>query len=138
MRQDTHSGGCACGRVRYEAIGTLRAIIACHCEECRRSSGHFVAASAVHKEQLSVLDERDLHWWQSSEKMRRGFCGHCGSSLFFVADQSNRWSIAAGSLDDSSALNIEAHICVSEAAKYYKIDDDVPCSQGTDHAVPLP
>ena len=46
------TGGCLCGGVRYAVTGPLRDIIACHCEQCRRSSGHFVAATACRREQI--------------------------------------------------------------------------------------
>ena len=38
-----HGGGCLCGAVRYEIRGPLRGVIACHCSQCRRTSGHYVA-----------------------------------------------------------------------------------------------
>ena len=40
-----HTGGCLCGGVRYVVEGALREVIACHCSQCRRTSGHFVAAA---------------------------------------------------------------------------------------------
>lgn len=33
------AGGCQCGQVRYEVRGKLRDVIACHCVQCRRTSG---------------------------------------------------------------------------------------------------
>ena len=36
---------CLCGVVRYEVRGPLRPVIACHCTQCRRTSGPFVAAT---------------------------------------------------------------------------------------------
>jgi len=33
-------GGCLCQAVRYEIHGPLRDVIACHCTQCRRTSGH--------------------------------------------------------------------------------------------------
>ena len=38
-------GQCLCGGVRFRTRGKLRGVIYCHCSQCRRQSGHFVAAT---------------------------------------------------------------------------------------------
>ena len=116
-------GACACGAVRYRVDGALRQIIACHCEQCRRSSGHFVAATAARRENFHLLSSDTLCWYSAIPGFRRGFCSICGSSLFFERVGEDRMSIAAGSLDDARGLGIAAHIFVSEAGSYYEIDD---------------
>ena len=131
-------GGCVCGGVRYEVIGKLRDVIACHCEQCRRTSGHFVAATACRKSNFSLVHQDSLKWYSAVAGFRRGFCGECGSSLFFEEVGGERVSIAAGSLDKPQGLSIAAHIFVSEAGDYYAIDDGVPRSQRGEHVVSLP
>jgi hypothetical protein len=54
-----------CGSVRYEVHGRLRDIITCHCEQCRRSSGHFVAATACSREHFKLLREDGLAWYSA-------------------------------------------------------------------------
>ena len=41
------TGGCACGSVRYQVVGELRDVINCHCEPCRRFTGHFMTGTAA-------------------------------------------------------------------------------------------
>lgn len=139
---ERHPGGCACGAVRYQAQGSLRPVIACHCEQCRRTSGHFVAATAVRRERFELDCDDGLAWFGAVEGYRRGFCQHCGSSLFFEEINGDRISIAAGSLDDASGLNIAAHIFTAEAASYYELpesSDGLPsCSPDGQHNIPLP
>jgi hypothetical protein len=132
------TGGCACGAVRYEVRGRLRDIIACHCRQCRRTSGHFVAATACRRPAFSLVEDRTLKWYVAVPGFRRGFCAECGSSLFFEEEGGERVSIAAGSLDEPQRLRISAHIFASEAGDYYEIDDSVPVSQRGDHSVVLP
>ena len=55
--QITAVGGCLCRAVRYEVHGPLRDIIACHCMQCRRTSGHFVAATATRPENLVITED---------------------------------------------------------------------------------
>lgn len=54
------TGGCMCGAVRYAVHGPLRNVITCHCEQCRRSSGHFVAATACRREYFQLLQQDGL------------------------------------------------------------------------------
>jgi len=131
----THAtGGCLCGDVRYEVNGPLRNVITCHCEQCRRTSGHFVAASAANIDDLKLTEETGLRWYQSSEIARRGFCATCGSSLFWdpTRDESSadphHISIMAGTLDSPTGLETANHIFVTWKGDYgkpqYAIDSD--------------
>jgi hypothetical protein len=132
------TGGCQCGGVRYEVRGKLRDVIACHCVQCRRTSGHFVAATACRRRSFTFVKSDALKWYVAVPGYRRGFCCECGSSLFFEEEGGERISIAAGSLDRPLGLKIAAHIFVSEAGDYYQIDTTVPVSQRGDHNVALP
>ena len=132
------SGGCLCGAVRYEVTGKLRNIIACHCVQCRRSSGHFVAATACRKAHFRLVQQEGLRWYSAVPGHRRGFCQVCGSSLFFEEVAGERMSIAAGSLDAPQGLTIAAHIFTSEAGDYYAIDPQTPASPLGEHHVALP
>lgn len=132
------SGGCMCGGVRYQVDGRLRDIITCHCEQCRRSSGHFVAATACRKEHFTLVRQDSLQWYSAVSGHRRGFCNNCGSSLFFEATDGPRMSIAAGSLDAPQGLTIAAQLFTSEAGDYYRLDPQIPSSTKGDHQVRLP
>lgn len=54
MDDTTHTGGCLCGGVRYAIRGELRGVIACHCSQCRRTSGHHSAMTSAPNERLSL------------------------------------------------------------------------------------
>jgi hypothetical protein len=132
------TGGCACGAVRYAVRGPIRDIIACHCEQCRRTSGHFVAATACRRQYFFLETESGLRWYSAVPGFRRGFCGNCGSSLLFEEIGKERISIAAGSLDLPQGLRMAAHIYTSEAGDYYAIEPETPSSPLGEHSVTLP
>jgi|SRR5579872_4166987 len=134
----TITGGCMCGGVRYEVHGPLRDIVACHCTQCRRASGHFVTATACRRKAFKLASDRTLKWYVAVPGHRRGFCGECGSVLFFEEVGGERVSIAAGSLDEPQGLKVAAHIFTSEAGDYYEIDPAVPASPRGGHNVLLP
>lgn len=121
-------GGCLCGGVRYQITGPRRDIINCHCENCRRSHGHFAAYTSVLQSDLVLTCEQTLQWYHDeSPDTYRGFCNRCGASLFWDArDGHNKMAVAAGSLDDSRELKTIGHVYMSEAAKYYEINDGLP------------
>ena len=132
------TGGCICGAVRYQVNGALRPVIACHCEQCRRFSGHFVAATATRKAYFQWLKVDGLKWYSYQSGLRQGFCQECGASLFFEDEQGERISIAAGSLDQPHDLKLVAHIFAAEAGDYYQFDANVPISMDGTHWVQLP
>ncbi|MGO9883405.1 MAG: GFA family protein [Solirubrobacteraceae bacterium] len=123
----TASGRCLCGAVRYEVRGPLRDVLICHCQECRRWHGHFSAFAAARREDLTLIDAAPLRWINSpasDRDARRGFCGECGSSLFWDAPRRDTISIAAGTLDQPTGLRTTGHVYVSGAADYYELPDD--------------
>lgn len=126
------TGRCACGAVVFKAHGPMRPVIACHCGTCRRTSGHYWAATQVYDKNFELMEDRGLKWFDSSESARRGFCGECGSSLFFQRHGAGRISIAGGALDAPSGLREAEQICTGEAGDYYDLNETVPSrSDGT-------
>jgi hypothetical protein len=119
-------GRCQCAGVRFEVRGPLRPVLYCHCTMCRRSSGHFAAATACAPEHLHLLCAQTLRWFQSSDIARRGFCGTCGAQLFWEPAHGGHISIWAGALDTPTGLKAAAHIYVAEKGDYYAIADDLP------------
>lgn len=120
-------GSCLCRAVSYTIDGELRQIIGCHCGQCRKTSGHFVAATGAADEALEVHDpESMLRWYRSSSFAQRGFCGRCGASLFWKRDEATYTAIMAGTIDGDTGLRIQSHIYTADKGDYYELDDDIP------------
>ena len=93
------TGGCQCGALRYAISGPLGRASICHCRMCQKAVGGPIGA---------YVDAPSLVWtrgepshFQSSAKVRRGFCRECGTPLTF------EWSgaplnVAFMTLDDPS------------------------------------
>jgi hypothetical protein len=135
---ELHTGGCLCGAVRYEVTGKLRDVVDCHCTQCRRTTGHFLAATAARRGNFRVITATGLKWYVSSPEARRGFCSVCGSTLFWEGTGLDHVSIAAGSLDDTSGLRTVCHIFVADKGAYYELEDGVPQKQDGSFSVPAP
>lgn len=117
------NGSCLCGAVTFTLSGQPRDVVACHCIRCRKTSGHFVAATAVPEEALKVTCKAALTWYRSSDQARRAFCSVCGSQLFWKPDGSDHISVMAGSLDGPTGLRISKQIFCADKGDYYDLPD---------------
>ena len=115
------TGSCLCGAVKYEVSGPLRNVIACHCLQCRKQTGTYMSATAAKDIYLTITGARGLKWYRSSASAQRGFCGECGSVLFWKGDGRDYTAIAAGSIDGSPGVPLEGHIFCESAGDYYEI-----------------
>lgn len=121
-----HSGSCLCGSVSFEVEGKLAPPDACHCGMCRKTSGHYWASTDVPREAVTIRGDEQLGWYQSSEKVRRGFCRICGSSLFWDVPGRTRLAIAMGAFNAPTDTTLEKHIFVADKGDYYEIKDGLP------------
>ena len=119
-------GSCECQGVVFELIGELRDVVFCHCSQCRKTSGHYWAATQVSKGNLNLIKATSLSWYDSSDKARRGFCSLCGSSMFYERKGIDKISVSAGSLEIPTSLDRMRHIYVTSKGDYYDISDELP------------
>lgn len=122
------TGGCLCGGVRYELRAPLREAIACHCSQCRRTSGNFVTATVVPNDALVLTADATLAWFRSSATAERGFCSRCGGNLFWrhTTPGTSSTAVMAGSIDPPTGLRLARHIFVASKSDYYGIADGAP------------
>lgn len=120
-----HHGGCLCGAVRYETEGELRNVVACHCTQCRKQSGHFAAMTSVPHSRFAITKDEGLNWYSASPLARRGFCRICGSNLFWQPTGESRISITGGTFDEPLGVSVAIHIFCADKGDYYEIDDSV-------------
>ena len=114
-------GSCECGSVVFESRGPWRDAVACHCGQCRKTSGHYWASTSVPESALNFLSREGLDWYDSSDIAKRGFCGNCGSSLFYKKHTEDRVAIGAGTLDGPTDLTTDRDIFVEDKGDYYEV-----------------
>lgn len=103
------TGGCQCGRVRYEVDVEDDDAYLCHCKMCQRATGGFAAAfKSVKRADIRWTGEPD--WYASSPIARRPFCKTCGTPFGFAFNEgSDKMDLTVGSFDDPSALKPVHH-----------------------------
>ncbi|WP_426956844.1 GFA family protein [Muricoccus radiodurans] len=118
------TGGCHCGRVRYEAEGKLFHPTLCHCRDCRRVSGApcvawFTVSSAGFR-----ITQGVLRHYASSARAERGFCGDCGTPILFQAhDLPQEVDVTTASLDDPEAVPPADHTQVGSRLSWMRLAD---------------
>ena len=119
------TGGCHCGAVQFRIQGVLAKVLVCHCRDCRKTTGNSMAATGVRASQIEITGEA-LRWYGSSEKAERGFCSACGANMFYRASGSRGRGIgiAAGMLDDPSALEFGGHIYLHDHQGYQPLEEN--------------
>ena len=121
--------------MRYAVRGPLRDVIVCHCVECRRSHGTSGAYAAAAREDVQITDDEGaLRWFwgpQSATRGERGFCGTCGSSLFWRTPDRPTISVTAGTLDGATGLRTAQHIWDEQRAVWEVVDARPRSPRGT-------
>lgn len=121
-----HKGSCLCGAVKFEVACALPGPDACHCVACRKSSSHCFVSTDVPKSAVTIEGEGNVSWYQSSEKVRRGFCATCGASLFWDPVFRDWIGVAMGAFEAPTQTKLALHVFVSEKGDYYEITDGLP------------
>ena len=99
----THSGGCHCGRVRFEVDAPARLrVIDCHCSMCNKSGYlHLI----VPKERFRLLSGSDaLTTYEFNTRTAKHlFCSGCGVKSFYVPrSHPDGYSVNARCLDEGT------------------------------------
>ena len=126
MQSAIHRGSCLCAAVSFEVTGALPPPDACHCAQCRKQSGHYFASTDVPRAALAIRGAENLTWFRSSEKVRRGFCSRCGSSLFWDPIEKDWIAVAMGAFEMPTDTRLRIHIHVADKGDYYDIGDALP------------
>ncbi len=130
-----YEGGCLCGQARYRLTGRPRAINACHCTDCRRSSGAG-AAIFLHMERGAIeLACGDLARFRKTADSGREIdiarCAACGTRLWHEPVAYPALSfVATGTLDDVSWIVPSSHIWVASGAPTDAVTPDALAFDG--------
>ena len=91
--EDKHkaTGGCLCGEVRYELVGSSEWTGYCHCESCRKHTGAPVVAYVSFPAAQVTWTSGERELYESSPGRFRAFCRNCGTSLTWEVSSGAAW-----------------------------------------------
>ncbi|MEZ4382934.1 MAG: GFA family protein [Nannocystaceae bacterium] len=117
-------GRCLCGEVTFTGLGALAPVEICHCDTCRRhTAGPLMStyfAGGVRLDEAAAL-----RWYESSTIAARGFCGRCGTTLFWRLRGSEAMSVSAHVVDAEPPA-IAEHVFYDQKSPWYDFADDAP------------
>ena len=125
------SGGCLCGKVRYEANADPLMTGVCHCKNCQKQAGTafstlaaFQKADLAFSGELSVYEDSDT---DTGNTVKRFFCGTCGSPLYSeISAQPEMAYLKTGTLDDTDDFVAMFHCWSSAKQGWVELNPDVP------------
>lgn len=122
---EEYQGGCLCGAVRYAAAGPPQSTSICHCRSCQRAFGaESVAWACFRPEQVQWQgDARRVY--ASSPGVERSFCGKCGTSLSYHAENDTT-DLAIASLDDPESLRPEREVYLKHRISWNATNPELP------------
>jgi hypothetical protein len=119
------SGACLCGAVRFSVRAKSMEVGVCHCSMCRRwTGGPFMAVEAAAPP--AFAGEEHVAVYRSSDWAERGFCGRCGTVLFWRMPDGRHYAVSAGALDSASAFTLGAQVFIDEKPDFYDFANDTP------------
>ena len=118
-------GACLCGANRFALPGPMGEVTACHCSQCRKTSGHFSASFDVDPAAITWT-ARNLRDHVSPAGGVRSFCPTCGSGVLFRKE--GKVSVEAGVIANPTGGRLAGHIFVGEKGDYYELTGGLPQS----------
>ena len=117
------TGKCLCGAVTFTASNINPEMHACHCAMCRRWTGG--PNLSLQTGRVTFNSGADLiKRYSSSEWAERGFCGECGSNLFYRMKGQDDYIMTLGSFDDSAGFHLHGEIYIDSKPSCYAFAGD--------------
>lgn len=121
------TGGCFCGRVRYQVTAPLVRARSCHCSRCRKA---FSGAGSAYAEVTPgafawTAGEAELTHYSTNPGWGLAFCRTCGTTLCGTHDGQVH-GVTLGSVDGDPGVELAMHQFVGSRAPWDHIGGDAP------------
>lgn len=112
------TGTCLCGEVQISVKSMSTHVGACHCGMCRKWSGGPAMVFDCGTD-VSFSGNKHIKVYNSSEWAERGFCGQCGSHLFYRLKENNLHFMPVGIFDNLDDIVFDHQVFIDDKPKYY-------------------
>jgi hypothetical protein len=100
---------------------------------CQKASGNYFLPLGASTRDRFTLTRGKPSWFHSSDHIRRGFCGICGTPLFYDIPETDFINVTLGSLDEPQDILPEAQSNLSNKMHWFSHLDTLPV-EATDGA----
>ena len=83
LMENKFEGACLCQRVKFQVRLVNLKMHVCHCSMCRKSSGGTGFAYLYAQEAPEFRTQDTLASYNAVGKAERGFCNHCGTTIYY-------------------------------------------------------
>lgn len=119
MTVQSISGSCLCGQIIVQAKTNAPALRACHCEMCRKVTSSMFMSVNVDQDSLQI--EGDVVVFSSSDWAERGFCGTCGSVIFYSTKEDGARHPAAGLFEKAASAPMKMEFFTDNCPDAYAL-----------------
>lgn len=121
------TGGCLCGKIRYEISGAAIGTTVCHCVDCRRASGApLIGWMSVARSAFRFVAGTPKSY-ASSAQVERCFCPECGTPLMYCNTAfADEVDVATGTLDEPDKALPDHHTWISQRLMWIGLADGLP------------
>ena len=130
-KNESLTGRCICGQVKYRITEKPLFTQACHCKDCKIITGSsYVINTSVLDNTLIIEGE------VASTELKAGsgatsnayFCTKCGTYIYTdYASAVGRLTVRTKTLDQANIFPPQAHIFIKNKDPWIKLSDDVKC-----------
>jgi hypothetical protein len=124
-------GACLCGAIQVSATAVTANVGACHCSMCRKWGGGPLLAVDAGAEVVFSGDQQPTTF-TSSAWAERGFCGQCGTHLFYRLTEHNKYIMPVGLFDGDNPWLMDHQIFVDEKPDFYCFANDTKNMTGAE------
>jgi hypothetical protein len=123
------TGSCLCGKLNFSAQLPTLWVAHCHCTLCQKNAGAAIVTWAGFNETDVTIEDsgKTLKWYSATENAYRGFCSHCGTTLFF---KSARWPgelhITVVNIQQALDREPQTHVHWDTKQAWLHLVDDLP------------
>ncbi len=113
-------GQCLCGKTRFTAEILTSDVQVCHCSMCRRHAGGVVMSVDIVPKSLIFESKTNLKIYKSSDWGERGFCGYCGTALFWRLKNNEYCNVNVFVLDIPECdLHLDTELYIDQKPAFY-------------------